>query len=105
MTNPIEAMHRRQQRCWRLFLIAYFLLVGALILRHVFGTALREYDLNAQPIGIALLVGSVCLLLALFIIVSRLAGLFPALKYCSLAMLSASWLPQRLRSRPSSRIL
>ena len=72
MANPIEETNRRQQKHWRVFLICFWLLVGALIVRYLFGTALREHGLNSHPVGIALLIGSLALCVTLLYQVFRL---------------------------------
>ncbi|UCG53406.1 MAG: hypothetical protein JSW58_07590 [Candidatus Latescibacterota bacterium] len=72
MSNLIEETDRQQQRYWKRFLIAFFLLIVLLIVRYVFGTVLKEYELNSHPIGIVVLIISVALLVVMFVHIVKL---------------------------------
>jgi hypothetical protein len=72
MTNFIEETDRQQQKLWRLFLFAVFLLVALLIVRYLFGTVFAGQELNTRPIGIAVLVVSVALVVTMLVLVVRL---------------------------------
>lgn len=63
MTNPIEVTAKQQQKCWRGFLIAFFLTVALLAVRALFYYAFGEYDLNAQPIGTVVLIATIIALI------------------------------------------
>lgn len=73
MTNLIEKADRQQQRSWRGVLVAYFLLMVLLVIRHLFGTVYKEHGLNSSPLGIALLVVSIGLVVAMVALCIRLA--------------------------------
>lgn len=72
MSNPIEVIDKRQQRYWRGFLMAFFLLMALLIVRYLFGTVYKEHELNARPIGIVVLVVSLVLLVILLSFIVKL---------------------------------
>ena len=77
MTNVIEAADRQQMRLWRRLLLAFVLLEVLLIVRYLFGTVFEEYGLNARPLGIAVLVVSIALVIVASVLIVRL-GLFAA---------------------------
>jgi hypothetical protein len=56
MSNLIEEIDRKQRRLFKGFLIAFFLALALLVVRAIFYYGLGEYELNSQPIGIAVLV-------------------------------------------------
>ena len=62
MTSHIEEVDRRQQKHWRVLLIAFYAAISLLIVRYLFGTVFSEHGLNARPIGILILVATVVLL-------------------------------------------
>lgn len=72
MTNLIEETEMRQQKYWKRFLIAFFLLIALVIVRHLFGTVFKEHELNSHPIGIAVLVISLAVLVVLIILIVKL---------------------------------
>ena len=72
MTNLIEETERQQLRCWKGFLVAWFLAIALLTVRYLFGSVFKEHELNSRPIGIVLLVITVILLLTTFFFVVRL---------------------------------
>jgi hypothetical protein len=73
MTNIIEEADRQQRRLWTRFLLAFFLAMALLIVRHLFGTVYEEHGLNSRPIGIVVLVASVALVITLIVLVGKLA--------------------------------
>jgi len=75
MASLIEETDRRQQKYWKGFLIAFFLLMVLLVVRHLFGSVFREHDLNSRPIGVFVLVVSVALLIAMVITLVKLGQL------------------------------
>lgn len=75
MTNLIEETDRRQQTYWRRSLLAFFVLVVLLIVRHLFGTTFKEHDLNSHPVGIVVLIVSVALLIVMLTYVVKLGRL------------------------------
>jgi len=72
MTNPIEETDRRQQRHWRILLVAFLVLSALLVVRYTFGTVFEEHELNSHPVGIAVLVASVALVIVMLVAVVRL---------------------------------
>lgn len=73
MMNIIEETDRQQRRLWTRFLLAFFLAVALLIVRHLFGTVFEEHGLNSRPIGTVVLVASVALVVAMAVLVAKLA--------------------------------
>ena len=63
MANIIEETERRQQKYWKGFLIAWLLAICLLVVRYLFGSVFKGSELNSQPIGIAVLIITVILLL------------------------------------------
>ena len=53
MGNPIEEIATQEQKHWKRLLIAFFVGLGLLGVRYVFGTVFREHELNSHPLGIA----------------------------------------------------
>ena len=76
MTNLIEKTERQQLKYWKITLIAWFLAMVLLIVRHLFGTVFKEYELNSRPIGIVVLTVNVILLLTVMFFVVKLYLLF-----------------------------
>ena len=72
MTNLIEETERQQHKYWKGFLIAWFLAMALLIVRHLFGSVFKEYELNSRPIGIVVLTVTVVLLLTTLYFVVKL---------------------------------
>ena len=72
MANLIEETERQQLRYWKGFLIAWFLAMALLIVRHLFGSVFEEYELNSRPIGIVVLTFTVILVLTAFLLVVKL---------------------------------
>ncbi len=56
-----------------MFLLAFFLAVVLLIVRHLFGTVFEEHELNSRPVGIVVLVASVALVVTMAFLVAKLA--------------------------------
>jgi hypothetical protein len=73
MTNIIEEADRQQRKLWTRFLLAFFLAIALLIVRHLFGTVFEEHELNSRPIGIVVLVASLALVVAMAVLVVKLA--------------------------------
>ena len=70
MTNLIEETERQQHKSWQGFLIVWFLAMVLLIVRYLFGSVFKEYELNSRPIVIVVLTVTVILVLtALFFVV------------------------------------
>jgi len=76
MTNLIEKTERQQLKYWKISLVAWFLAMALLIVRHLFGTVFKDYELNSQPIGIVVLIVNVILLLTVLFFVVKLYLLF-----------------------------
>ena len=76
MTNLIEETEKQQLKYWKGSLIAWFLAIALLIVRHLFGTVFKEYELNSRPIGILVLTVNVILLLTVLFFVVKLYLLF-----------------------------
>jgi heme/copper-type cytochrome/quinol oxidase subunit 2 len=76
MTNLIEETERQQQKYWKGFLIAWFMAIVLLIVRHLFGSVFKQHELNSRPIGIAVLTVTVILLLMVLFFVVKLYLLF-----------------------------
>jgi hypothetical protein len=76
MTNLIEKTERLQLKYWKGCLIAWFLAIALLIVRHLFGTVFKQHELNSQPIGIMVLTITVILLLTVLFFVVKLYLLF-----------------------------
>ena len=76
MTNLIEKTERQQLKYWKGLLIAWFLAIALLIVRHLFGTVYKEYELNSRPIGIVVLAITVILVLTTFCFVVKLYLVF-----------------------------
>jgi hypothetical protein len=76
MTNLIEETERQQLKYWKGSLIAWFLAMALLIVRHLFGSVFKEYELNSRPIGIVVLTVNVILLLTVLFFVVKLYLLF-----------------------------
>lgn len=72
MTNLIEETERQQLKSWKGFLIAWFLAIALLIVRYLFGTVFKEYELNSRPIGIVVLAITVVLVFTTFFFVVKL---------------------------------
>jgi len=72
MTNLIEETNRQQQKYWKGFLIAWFLTIALLVVRHLFGSVFKEYELNSRPIGIMVLTATVILVLTVLFFVVKL---------------------------------
>jgi hypothetical protein len=72
MTNLIEETERQQLKYWKGSLIAWFLAMALLIVRHLFGSVFKEYELNSRPIGIVVLIATVILLLTTLFFVVKL---------------------------------
>ena len=72
MTNLIEETERQQHKYWKGFLIVWFLAMVLLIVRHLFGSVFKEYELNSRPIGIVVLIATVILLLTTLLFVVKL---------------------------------
>jgi len=72
MTNLIEETERQQQKYWKGFLAAWFMAIVLLIVRHLFGSVLKQYELNSRPIGIVVLTVTVILLLMVLFFVVKL---------------------------------
>jgi hypothetical protein len=72
MKNLIEETERQQLKYWKGFLIAWFLALTLLIIRHLFGTVFKQYELNSRPIGIVVLTVTVILVLTIFVFVVKL---------------------------------
>ena len=62
MTNLIEESERKLQKYFRRLLIAFSLAVALLAVRAVFYYGFNEYNLNSQPIGIAILIATIIVL-------------------------------------------
>jgi hypothetical protein len=75
MTNLIEEIDRLQQKYWKRFLFAFFLLIALLIVRYLFGTIYKEYELNSHPVGIVVLIISVALLIVVLTYIVKLGRL------------------------------
>jgi hypothetical protein len=75
MTNPIEETARQQHKYWKGLLIAWFLAMALLIVRHLFGSVFKEYGLNSRPIGIVVLAVTVGLVLTALFFVLKLSQL------------------------------
>lgn len=75
MANLIEETDRRQQKYWKRCLVAWFLFIALLVVRHLFGTTFREHELNSRPIGIVVLIVSVALLLVIVSYIVKLGRL------------------------------
>ena len=80
MTNLIEETERQQLKYQKVTLIAWFLAMVLLIVRHLFGTVFKEYELNSRPIGIVVLTVNVILLLTVWLFVVKLYLLFVRVK-------------------------
>ena len=76
MTNLIEETARQQHKYWKGFLIAWFLANALLIVRYLFGTVFKEYELNSRSIGIVVLTVTVILVLTAVFFVAKLYLLF-----------------------------
>ena len=76
MTNLIEETERQQLEYFKRSLTAWFLAIALLIVRHLFGTVFKEYDLNSRPIGIVVLAITVILMLTVLFFVAKLYLLF-----------------------------
>ena len=76
MTNLIEETEKQQLKYWKRSLIAWFLAIVLLTVRHLFGTVFKEYGLNSRPIGIVVLTVNVFLLLTVLFFVVKLYLLF-----------------------------
>lgn len=75
MTYTIEEADRQQRKYWRGLLIAFCLNVALLAVRALFYYGFNEYNLNSQPIGIAVLVVTIVALIIMvyfLIMLSRL---------------------------------
>ena len=72
MTNLIEETARQQHKYWKGSLIAWFLAMALLFVRHLFGSVFKEYELNSRPIGIVILTVTVILLLMVLFFVVKL---------------------------------
>ena len=76
MTSLIEDTEGQQLKYWKGCLIAWLLAMALLIVRHLFGSVLKEHELNSRPIGIVVLTVNVILLLTVLLFVVRLYLLF-----------------------------
>lgn len=72
MENPIEEIDKKQKTYWRRFLIAFFLAIALLVVRHLFGSVFKEAGLNSQPIGIVVLIATIGLLVWMIVHVVKL---------------------------------
>jgi uncharacterized membrane protein len=75
--NLIEETDRRQQRLWRVLLVALLLALALLTVRYLFGTVYQEHGLNSRPIGIAVLGLTVVFVITMLVACVRL-GLIAA---------------------------
>jgi len=72
MTNLIEETERQQLKYWKGALIAWFLAMALLIVRHLFASVFKEHEFNSRPIGIVVLAATVILVLMVLFFVVRL---------------------------------
>ena len=76
MKNLIEKTERQQLKYWKGALITWFLALALLVVRHLFGSVFKEYELNSRPIGVVVLTVNVILLLTVMFFVIKLYLLF-----------------------------
>ena len=72
MTNLIEKTERQQLKYWKGALIAWLLALALLVVRHLFGSVFKEYELNSRPIGFVVLTVNVIMLLAVMFFIVKL---------------------------------
>ena len=75
MTNLIEETERKLHKYFGRLVIAFSLAVALLVVRAVFHYGFNEYDLNSQPIGIAVLIATIIMLVITVCIIVMLGRL------------------------------